>query len=202
LNAALDRDSYMAHALLARGRLHEHEGRAADALSDYQRLLAAVDPREQVGPGFAAGLQHAAGVVQAANDALAARLDAAMADELAQASPASALRVRHAMEAQLGRRRVYVHQPLALHYPYLPAIQYFERDLFPWLAELEAATPAIRAELQAVLAAGGDASSGGCNHGSGRIVELRKRRTVGIEARDAWCAFGRHEGHPTSGRSS
>ena len=32
LNAALDRDPYMAHALLARGRLHEHEGRAADAL--------------------------------------------------------------------------------------------------------------------------------------------------------------------------
>jgi aspartyl/asparaginyl beta-hydroxylase (cupin superfamily) len=155
-----------------------------DALSDYQRLLAAVDPREQVGPGFAAGLQHAAGVVQAANDALAARLDAAMADELAQASPASALRVRHAMEAQLGRRRVYVHQPLALHYPYLPAIQYFEPDLFPWLAELEAATPAIRAELQAVLAAGGDGFAPYVDYPPGVPVNQWKD----LNKSDAWAA--------------
>ena len=184
LNAALDRDPYMAHALLARGRLHEHEGRTADALSDYQRLLAAVDPREQVGPGFAAGLQHAAGVVQAANDGLAARLDAAMADELEQASPASATRVRHAMEAQLGRRRVYVHQPLALHYPYLPAIQYFERDLFPWLAELEAATPAIRAELQAVLAAGGEGFAPYVDYPAGVPVNQWKD----LNKSDAWAA--------------
>ena len=156
LNAALDNDPYMAHALLARGRLHEHQGETAPALSDYQRLVAAADPREAVGPGFAAGLEHAAQVLEAANVALATRLEATLTDELARALPQSAMRLRHAMEAQLGRRRIYLHQPLALHYPYLPAIQYFDRDLFPWLAELEAATPLIRAELHALLAAGGD----------------------------------------------
>ncbi len=193
LNAALDLDPYMAHALLARGRLHEHEERAAEALSDYQRLLAAVDPREQVGPGFSAGLQHAAGVVQAANDTLAARLDAALAEDLAQASPASANRMRHAMEAQLGRRRIYVHQPLALHYPYLPAIQYFERDLFPWLAELEAATPLIRAELQALLATGGDGFAPYVNYPPGVPVNQWRE----LNHSDAWAArFFLHHGKP------
>lgn len=193
LNAALDLDPYMAHALLARGRLHEHEERAAEALSDYQRLLAAVDPREQVGPGFSAGLQHAAGVVQAANDTLAARLDAALAEDLAQASPASANRMRHAMEAQLGRRRIYVHQPLALHYPYLPAIQYFERDLFPWLAELEAATPLIRAELQALLATGGDGFAPYVNYPPGVPVNQWRE----LNCSDAWAArFFLHHGTP------
>lgn len=193
LNAALDLDPYMAHALLARGRLHEHEERAAEALSDYQRLLAAVDPREQVGPGFAAGLQHAAGVVQAANDVLAARLDTALTEELAQALPESANRVRHAMEAQLGRRRIYVHQPLALHYPYLPAIQYFDRDLFPWLAELEAATALIRAELQALLAAGGDGFAPYVNYPPGVPVNQWRE----LNHSDAWAArFFLHHGAP------
>ena len=154
LEAALDRDPYMAHALLARGRLHEHHGRTSAALSDYQRLLVAVDPREQVGPGFAAGLAHAQSVVTAANDHLAARLDEALAPMLAAAPPAAATRVQHAVEAQLGRRRIYVHQPLALHYPYLPATQYFDPALFPWLAKLAAMTDTIRTELKQLLAAG------------------------------------------------
>ncbi|OSZ63769.1 hypothetical protein CAP39_14100 [Sphingomonas sp. IBVSS1] len=156
LEAALDRDPYMAHALMARGQLHEKQGRTAEALSDYQRLLAAVDPREQVGPGFAAGLTHARSMVNAANDQLAARLEASLADALATASPAVATRVRHAVEAQLGRRRIHVHQPLALHYPYLPAIQYFEPTLFPWLEQLAAATDVIRGELKALLADGAE----------------------------------------------
>lgn len=155
LDAALDRDPYMAHALLARGRLHETSGNLQQAIGDYQRLLAAVNPNEQVGPGFAAGLAHARGVVAAAGAALADRLDAAFAETLAAAPAAEAERFRHAVDVQLGRRRVYVHQPLVMHYPYLPAVQYFDRALFPWLEQLEAATPVIRAELQALLAAGG-----------------------------------------------
>lgn len=154
LEAALDRDPYMAHALLARGRLHEHHGRTSAALSDYQRLLVAVDPREQVGAGFAAGLAHAQSVVTAANDHLAARLDEALAPMLAAAPPAAAMRVQHAVEAQLGRRRIYVHQPLALHYPYLPATQYFDPALFPWLTKLAAMTDTIRNELKQLLASG------------------------------------------------
>ena len=41
-------------------------------------------------------------------------------------------------------------------YPYLPPVQFFDPALFPWFDRLAAATPVIRAELQTLLAAGGD----------------------------------------------
>jgi hypothetical protein len=156
LEAALDRDPFFDHALLGRGRLHEEAGEARAALGYYERLLAAHDPKAPHGPGFAAGLAHAQAFVANHRDQLARRLDGALAPALAAVAPDDSERFRHFVDASLGRRRIYVHQPLVLHYPYLPAEQFLPRRHFPWLAQLEAATPVIRAELQALLAAGGD----------------------------------------------
>lgn len=184
LDAALDRDPYMAHALLARGHAHEQAGNAAKALEDYQRLLAAVDPREPVGPGFAAGLAHARAMVDAANASLSARLDAALGDAIAAAPPAAAERFRHALDVQLGRRRLFQHQPLVLNYPYLPPIQYFDRAHFPWLDRLEAATPVIRAELQALLASGGAGFAPYVQYPRGAPVN----QWAQLNHNDAWAA--------------
>jgi aspartate beta-hydroxylase len=56
----------------------------------------------------------------------------------------------------LGRRRVYANECHGLHYPFLPADEYFDRDHFPWLGEVEAQTDVIRDELLALLAAGNE----------------------------------------------
>ena len=53
----------------------------------------------------------------------------------------------------LGRRRIYVPEPTYLLFPYLRNYEYFDRELFPWLAAVEASTPAIREELLEVLRA-------------------------------------------------
>jgi aspartyl/asparaginyl beta-hydroxylase (cupin superfamily) len=156
LDKALDRDPYLGHALLAKGRLHERRGESAEALDHYRRLLAATDPAQRFGPGFTAGLDHARATLAAANDRLSASFDAALGPALAAESADTTERFRHFVDTIFGRRRIYVHQPLVLHYPYLPAEQYFQRHHFPWLERLEAATPVIRAELQALLASGGD----------------------------------------------
>lgn len=156
LNAALDCDPYMPHALLSRGKLAEAQGFATAALSDFKRLLAAVPEGDTTGgPGFQAGLVHARAAVARDTANLAKRLDAVQAEADAAATPADAERFRHAVDLQLGRRRAYVHQPLVLNYPYLPAIQFFDRGLFPWLSQLESATPIIREELKALLSKGG-----------------------------------------------
>ena len=154
LDKALDRDPYFDHALLCKGRLLEAQGNIAEALDHYRRLLAATDPNVRQGPGFMAGLMHARAMVATANDELAERLDTALLPALEGHADDDTRRFRHFVDTALGRRRIFHHQPLVLHYPYLPAEQYFARSHFPWLAELEAATPAIRAELQALLAAG------------------------------------------------
>lgn len=154
LDKALDRDPYFDHALLCKGRLREEQGRMDDALDHYRRLLAATDPNVRQGPGFMAGLAHARAAVTTATEALATRLDTALLPALDALADDDTRRFRHFVDASLGRRRLYHHQPLVLHYPYLPAEQYFAKSHFPWLARLEAATPVIRAELQALLAAG------------------------------------------------
>ncbi|KPF63316.1 hypothetical protein IP88_14080 [alpha proteobacterium AAP81b] len=184
LDRALDLEPYLPHALLAKGRLLETRGEALAALEMYRRLLAAVDPAAAHAPGFAAGLAHARAAVEAHTDALAARLEAELGAAVEAADPASAMRFAHCVEIGLGRRRVYVHQPLVLHYPYLPAEQFFDRRHFPWLADLEAATPVIRAELEALLAEGGEGFAPYVAYPPGTPVN----QWAPLNHNDAWAA--------------
>jgi aspartyl/asparaginyl beta-hydroxylase (cupin superfamily) len=55
-------------------------------------------------------------------------------------------------DVYLRKRRVYHAQPKQILFPYLPAIEFFRREDFPWLDVLEAATEAITAEALAALA--------------------------------------------------
>lgn len=184
LDAALDREPYLTHALLAKGRLFERQGDIAQALEFYRRLVAAVDPAGRYGPGFTAGLAHAqAALAKAAND-LAATLDSALAPLIAGSDPEAAERFGHFVDTALGRRRIYVHQPLVLHYPYLPAEQYFSRRHFPWLERLEAATPVIREELKALLASGGEGFAPYVAYPPGTPVN----QWAGLNHNDAWAA--------------
>jgi aspartate beta-hydroxylase len=50
-----------------------------------------------------------------------------------------------------GETHAYVQQPIMLHYPRLPAIPFYEREYFPWLSDLEAATPVMQEELAGLL---------------------------------------------------
>ena len=188
LDEALVRDPYFGHALLAKGRLLEDQGDAADAMVHYQRLLAVVDPAEPMGPGFAAGVAHARAAIAASTAATAARLDAALGSRLDAEPEAATERFRHCVEIGLGRRRVYHHQPLVLTYPYLPAIQFFDRALFPWLAELEAATPVIRAELEALLADPGPDGIGGFAPYVAYPAGVPVNQWAELNHSDAWAA--------------
>jgi aspartyl/asparaginyl beta-hydroxylase (cupin superfamily) len=64
-------------------------------------------------------------------------------------------RFRHAMELASGSRRQFLQQPTAFNFPELPHIQYFDPAKFEWAAQVEAATPIIRGELEALLDAQG-----------------------------------------------
>jgi aspartyl/asparaginyl beta-hydroxylase (cupin superfamily) len=61
-------------------------------------------------------------------------------------------RMQRFIEHLAGKRRIYQSQPALFHYPGLPSIEFYQRELFPWLPELEAQTPVIQRELAAVLA--------------------------------------------------
>lgn len=154
LDEALTLDPYFGHALLAKGRFLEDAGDTMGAMAHYQRLLAALDPAAPMGPGFSAGVAHARQVIAASNTALEIALEQTLGQRLDAEPEQATERFRHAIEIGLGRRRIFHPQPLVMAYPYLPPVQFFDRALFPWLSQLEAATPVILAELQALLAGG------------------------------------------------
>jgi len=54
-------------------------------------------------------------------------------------------------DIMLGKRRAYSSLPKDTFFPYLPAIEFFPREYFPWLSILEEATEDIAAEALAAL---------------------------------------------------
>src|SRR5688572_2523132 len=63
----------------------------------------------------------------------------------------SSPRFTQSVDLVLGQKRIYLQQPKYYYFPGLPQVQFYERSLFPWFDDVEAALPAIRAELEAVL---------------------------------------------------
>jgi aspartyl/asparaginyl beta-hydroxylase (cupin superfamily) len=55
-------------------------------------------------------------------------------------------------EALVGKRGMFAPQPTFMLFPRLPAIEFLDREDFPWLDAFDAATDEIRAEARAALA--------------------------------------------------
>ncbi|GAA3997616.1 aspartyl/asparaginyl beta-hydroxylase domain-containing protein [Sphingomonas humi] len=149
---ALDARHFLAHLRL--GELLEGQGllsKAAPHWSAVVQLAAGMSDRP---PLVADALQRGQRFMEHHNAAFAAAVEQELGSDLA--SP-DARRIRAAIDVMLGRRRVFQNECHGVHYPFLPADEFFERRHFPWFDELEARTPAIREEALALLANGNDA---------------------------------------------
>jgi aspartyl/asparaginyl beta-hydroxylase (cupin superfamily) len=139
-------------ALIEAALAHEARGETRAAAATYRTALQAL-PRF-MSPTVRPVLEHAKAAVEA-NDAALAEFLAARTEGLRTRFDNSDLsRVDACRDILLRRRRVYRPQPSFMYFPQLPAIEFYDRALFPWLDVLEAATEDIRAELIQVLADG------------------------------------------------
>jgi len=86
-------------------------------------------------------------------DAREARLNAAMAAAEARADEEARGRIARFRSNALRRTRPFHSEPTHFHFPGLMEREFHPRRLFPWLAELEAETDTIAAELEAVMTA-------------------------------------------------
>ena len=149
--AALDRalaiDPYFYPALLAKGAALERIGQKRQAAKIYRDVLSIVPSEEDAPPGLRESLQHAREVVRQNAVELGALLDRHLANVRKKYSSEDLSRFDQARDVAAGLKKIYVQNPTVLQYPALPAVQYYDRALFPWLAQLEAATPAIREEF-------------------------------------------------------
>ena len=88
--------------------------------------------------------------VAARNAAFAADIDKALGPALAAVPEPDRRRIDAAIGAATGKRRIFANECAGLHFPFLPADEFFDRGHFPWLAAFEAHTPAICAEALAL----------------------------------------------------
>jgi len=139
-------------ALVRIAELHERLGEQTPAADRWAAVLALSSAIQDPSPEFSQILGHAKQYVGERKRALAEAIHSALADELTRADGRDRRRMRTAADAWLGRRSIYANQCEGLHYPFLPADEFFENEHFPWLGELEAATGTIVAELEAILA--------------------------------------------------
>ncbi|WP_448584908.1 aspartyl/asparaginyl beta-hydroxylase domain-containing protein [Thermaurantiacus sp.] len=134
-------------ALLAMGELRLRRSDPRAATSYFRAALnqaAVVPPPAALRPLLDRARQHLA----EAEAAFAQHLLAALGE---RPPP----RVAHAIDLLTGRVPLYLQQPSMFYFPGLPQRAFYEREEFPWLAAIEAETPAMAAEAQALLEAPG-----------------------------------------------
>jgi len=140
-------------ALLMKATLIEREGREREAAMAYGIALSQAPPDAQLDAATLAAVQKARIANRRYLDGLKAHLDTALLDEARAASGPEAQRLAQFLDTTLGLKPRVQQNPSDYFYPGLPPIEFWPRERFPWLAALEAATPAIQAELMGVLAA-------------------------------------------------
>jgi aspartyl/asparaginyl beta-hydroxylase (cupin superfamily) len=154
LDAALAIDPYSFLALLSKGIVLERMGLTKFAAQVYRNALRIAPRPENTAPALEVPIRHAREVIAANALALAQYLREQVEELRGRHAGESLARFDECLDVYAGAKRIYNAEPVQLHVPRLPAIPFFDRDLFPWLPRLEAATDVIRAELVALLEAG------------------------------------------------
>jgi hypothetical protein len=138
-------------SLLAEGDGYAGKGDVKAATSFYQAALKAAQSRT-VDPATHARLGNAAGYIRKQAETYKAALRTVIEGRPDDRTD----RLRHAVEILTGERELFLQGPSVFYFPYLANRQFFEREEFDWVPALEAHTPAIKAELKALLRDGAD----------------------------------------------
>lgn len=146
----VDRRHIMANFRLA--ELFERQGKPDEALPHWQGLVMMLGQTADGVPQLVDILERARSQVAVYQECLSRELDSALAADRGRYAVSERRRVEACVDVMLGRKRVYVNECHGLHFPFLPADEYFDRAHFPWLEALEKETDAIRAECEALLA--------------------------------------------------
>src|ERR1700730_13025894 len=138
-------------SLLQKGQLLEHTGDPRNAARAYRNAIATLPAGTAAPEGVAAMIEHARAAIAKDDAALAAAIEERLAAIREQHGGGSYRRIEHCIELLTGGRTRFTPQPTFMYFPEIPAVEFFERNDFPWLDAIEAATDEIRAELMTVL---------------------------------------------------
>jgi aspartate beta-hydroxylase len=148
INRVLGLDPYFTNALLAKGAFYEKQGKLRMAGANYRNALKTLRPGSEIHPQLRATIEHAAKVVDDQRRALDGYLSGAVREIRDASVPSELERYDECQAVFTGIKTAYVQNPLLLHFPSLPVIQFYDRALFPWIEKFESHTAAVREELQ------------------------------------------------------
>lgn len=153
LNAQLEADPRDLWALLQMGDLLVRLGDQRGAFGFYRKALRCASALANVPAALHPHLLRVQGFVQHKQAHFAGELRDRMRNfGLGRGSLSP--RVSHAMRLLMGEERLYLQQPSKFYFPGLAQRPFFERSEFSWLPEFEACTPAIKQDVEAIIAAG------------------------------------------------
>ena len=140
-------------ALLQKGALLDLMGRPRAAAAAYVHALQTLAAGTRLPPPIEAHVAHARRRVADNAEIVAGLLQSRLADLRAAGTAGERRRFERCMDRMLGRARIYTPEPTHMLFPFLAHYEFFAREDFSWLEQLEAATDSIRAELLGVLEA-------------------------------------------------
>ncbi len=149
LDGALRLDPRCFPALLMRGALYDQAGNLRQAAQAYGTALSQFSPNAPYDDPTVQAIARAHEV----HSAYQRELEAALRQSVAGLAEGhgDAQRMSRMIDVMLGQRKVYHQRPTHYFMPGLPAIEFFDRDLFPWLPLLEGASRDIQREMATVM---------------------------------------------------
>jgi aspartate beta-hydroxylase len=151
VDQALKLDPMAFRALLMRASLLESLGKLRQAGNAYNNALGLMPSPETMDDATRRAVEHGLEFHARHVEQMDAALKNSLFDKDLHGSSGEMRRMRHFVDHLTGKRRRYESQPTNFFYPGLPCIEFFDREEFPWLEEVEAATPRIQDELAGVL---------------------------------------------------
>lgn len=163
----IDRRHFIAHLRLAelRQRQGDVPGAALHWSAIVQMSAGMTDRPPQVMEAAARGQRFLAERSATVQE----QLDSSLGDELAKLGP-DARRFKACVDAALRGRPIFHNECSGVHFPFLPADEFFDSRHFPWFAELRSAAPAIRSEALALMTRGTESIRPYVNQDSGTPV--------------------------------
>ena len=151
LQRAIDIDQRNFMAQLRMAQLQQRVDERQAAADSWGKVLALSAVLPEIPAQLAETLAGARRFVADQRAQFAAYIEQGVAEEMDAADALARRRFQACLEREFGRRSIYANQCSGLHYPFLPADEFFDRAHFPWMAELEGKTDAIRAEFLALI---------------------------------------------------
>jgi len=152
LDAALDRDRTDFGTWLRKAQLHQRRGEEAAAMAAWSATLQLAAGLPQLSPEITAMLDDGRRAMREWQERVESAVTKGLDPILTDLDETQTRRAAAFVDVALRGRRIYTNQCSGLHYPFLPADEFFDAHHFGWFDALRTAAPEIRGEFLALQA--------------------------------------------------